>query len=285
MMTDAPAPFEFHPGVGHVPVLLSVPHAGRHYPASVLSAARVSTHALEALEDRHVDALIGPALEQAAGAIVAVVARAAIDLNRDEGDLDLTMVEGAFPRPTRPGARTRSGLGLLPRRLVQTGELWRRPAPAAAVIARIDMVHRPYHAAIADRLAALAAAEGAALLIDCHSMPPLGPRGAARIVFGTRGGSACDAAIIAAATAAARACGLPHAIDRPYAGGHIVERHGRPMDGMHALQVEIDRTLYLRPDMRTINAEGAARIAAFLARLTAETGHAARATAWPQAAE
>lgn len=285
MMTDAPAPFEFREGTGHLPVLLSVPHAGRHYPADVLQAARVSRNALETLEDRHVDALIGPALKEAAGAIVAVVARAAIDLNRDERDLDLTMIEGVFPRPTRPGARSRSGLGLLPRRLVQTGELWRRPAAAAAVVARIDTVHRPYHAVIAGRLDALAMAEGTALLLDCHSMPPLGPRGAARIVFGTRGGGACDPAIVTAAAAAARAYGLPHAVDRPYAGGHIVERHGRPAAGIHALQVEIDRTLYLRPDMRTIDPEGAARIAAFLARLTVGTGHALRGKAWPQAAE
>lgn len=223
------------------PVVVSVPHAGRDYPLTLRSALRVPAAALATLEDRHVDA-VALAARDGETAFVQRMPRAWIDLNRAEHDRDPRLDEGA--PGGHPSAKVRSGLGLVPRRTTQAGELWNRRLTGDEVDARILETHRPYHAALGAALAATRARFGVAVLLDVHSMPPI-VGGPARIVIGDRFGRAAASRFVARIEAEIAAAGFTHALNTPYAGGHILERHGRPGTGVHAIQLEIDRTLYL----------------------------------------
>lgn len=234
-----------------LPVLVSVPHAGRDYPAALLAAARLPRARIETIEDRHADRLIAGAVAAGARAIVATRARAWIDLNRSERELDPAMIEPS-PPPVHLGrsAKVDGGLGLLPRR-IGGAEIWRGRVPAAELARRVTLLHRPYHAAIAAELAAIRADHGFAVLIDCHSMPPLpGGRGAARVVIGDHHGRAMASRLVGRAYAVLMAAGLRPALNAPYSGGYTLERHGAPARGIHALQLEFDRALYLDAALR-----------------------------------
>lgn len=223
------------------PVILSVPHAGREYPTVLHDALRVPFIALMALEDRLVDQ-VALAARRVETTIVQRAARAWIDLNRAEHDRDPRLDDGALAGHL--SAKVRSGLGLVPRRTSGAGELWRRRLGADEVAARIAAAHRPYHAALSAALTAARARFGVAVLLDIHSMPPING-GRARIVIGDRFGRSAANRFIARIEAAVTAAGLEQALNAPYAGGHILERHGDPKRQIHAVQLEIDRSLYL----------------------------------------
>ena len=237
------------PRVAETPLVLAVPHAGRTYPPALFDSSAVPLAILEQLEDRYADLLIGKAIEMGAVAIVARVARAWIDLNRGEEDLDPMLRDppGSGPPLT---ARARSGLGLLPRR-VGRRDLWHTAPTAESAAQRIATIHRPYHAAIAEALEAASRRFGHAVLIDCHSMPTLTGMRPPRIVIGDAHGRAAGKGVGAEVARIARAQGLVTALNAPYAGAHSLARHGRPADNVHALQIEVDRALYLDRDMRT----------------------------------
>jgi N-formylglutamate amidohydrolase len=275
-MPDSPPPFRrLGPARPGSPVVLSVPHAGRAYSEGLLAAARVSRARLESLEDRLVDRLVWRAVEDGAVALIADSPRAEIDLNRDERELDPAMV---LPRPpadsTVESARTRGGLGLIPARIAGSGAIWRQRIAAAEVSRRIERIHRPYHRAIEAELKAARDRFGVAVLLDCHSMPPRGAEGGAPVVLGDLHGGSMAEALVAAAEAAARNSGFRVARNAPYAGGHITERHGRPEHGFHALQLELDRSLYLAPDLRTTG-PGFDRVARLIAAVAAALAAAA----------
>lgn len=224
------------------PVVLSVPHAGRDYPLALRSALRVPIEALVALEDRHVDRL-ALAARGTETMLVQRPARAWIDLNRAESERDPRVDEGADPRGNpAPSAKLRSGLGLVPHRIGRHGELWRRRFTDEEIAARIAADHRPYHQAVATALSAARARFGAAVLIDVHSMPPLAN---AALVFGDRYGRAARTRFVHRLEAEAEAAGLGYAVNAPYAGGHILDRHGEPARDIHGIQIEWSRALYL----------------------------------------
>ena len=275
-MPDFPPPFRrLGPARPGSPVVLSVPHAGRAYSDGLLAEARLSRARLESLEDRLVDRLVWRAVEDGAAALIADSPRAEIDLNRDERELDPAMV---LPRPpadsTLESPRTRGGLGLIPARIAGSGAIWRQRIAAAEVTRRIERIHRPYHQAIAAELNAARARFGVAILLDCHSMPPRGTGGDAPVVLGDRHGGSMAEALVAAAEGAARGAGFRVARNAPYAGGHITERHGRPQRGIHALQLELDRSLYLAPDLRTTG-PGFDRVSRLIAAIAAALAAAA----------
>ena len=231
-------------GVAATPVVISVPHAGRDYPAVLLDALRGPAATLAALEDRYIDA-VALAAQGEEAMLIQRRGRGWIDLNRDVAERDPAIDAGAAAiRPGAGSAKVLSGLGLVPRRTGRTGELWRRRFTADEVEARIASDHRPYHRALAAALAAARARFGTAVLLDLHSMPPLA-RGSARVVIGDRFGRSAAPRFVARARAAVAASGRASALNAPYAGGHIVERHGHPGEDIHAVQVEIDRSLYL----------------------------------------
>ena len=276
-----------------VPVLLAVPHAGRVYPAAFARIMRDQAAACIRLEDRFAD-LVAEAVARETGAslLVAHAPRAVIDLNRAPDDIDWDMVAGGPPeRRARnaAGRRARSGLGLVPRRLPGLGELWRHRMPSDELEARLERVHEPYHSALADGLEQLRDQWGVALLIDIHSMPPLGPKrgqdSAPDFVVGDRFGTSCDSALSAAALDHLSVAGRKVAHNRPYAGGYVLDRHGATGRGLHAIQVEVCRTTYLDAHMREPN-QGLAAVVQVLAGLVRRM--AEELAAWrslPQAAE
>ncbi|MBA3676441.1 MAG: N-formylglutamate amidohydrolase [Sphingosinicella sp.] len=256
-MPDSPAEPPFRrigPEAPASPVVLSVPHAGRHYSDALLRASRLPREKLEILEDRLVDRLIWRAVAAGASAIVASSPRAEIDLNRDEREIDpSTIIPPPSSRSVLQSPRTRGGLGLIPTRIAGAGSIWLHRIPQDEVRRRIEEVHRPYHAAIAEALELARTTFGVAILLDCHSMPTRDPEnsGEAALVFGDRHGTSISADLLDAALAASQAAGFTAACNSPYAGGHITSRHGDPATAVHGLQLEIDRALYLDGDLRS----------------------------------
>lgn len=263
------------------PVILSVPHAGRDYPLALRAALRVPLDALVALEDRHVDRL-AIAARSAETLLVQRPARAWIDLNRAESERDPRIDDGADRQAMQaPSAKLRSGLGLVPRRIGRYGDLWRRPFAGEAIAARITADHRPYHRALVTALAAARARFGAAVLIDVHSMPPLAN---AAIVFGDRYGRAAATRFVHRLEAEAEAAGLSYALNAPYAGGHILDRHGDPAHGIHAVQIEWNRAIYLDAALDQPG-PGLASAARTFRRMIAAVADEAASSALPLAAE
>jgi len=313
----APAWYLRCPQPSALPVLLAVPHAGRAYPDALLERMRNPGYAALRLEDRYVD-LLAEEVARITGAalLVAQAPRAMIDLNRDVHDVDWGMFGdglaaeapghdlGSYApelsgQPMPPSVRrAKSGLGLIPRRLPGMGELWKRRHAPDELAARIAGIHAPYHQQLAGQLAALRARWGAALLVDLHSMPPLGVAGGPpgpEFVLGDRFGASCDGGLVASAFAHYACQRRTVAHNRPYAGGYVLERHAAPHQGLHALQIEIDRSCYLDTrltepgagfaGMVRVLAELVTRLAAEVAALGAAQDDSPGHAHWAEAAE
>jgi N-formylglutamate amidohydrolase len=263
-----------------MPVLLSVSHAGRDYDDIILANAAQGRRALETLEDPLVDRLCWRAIGSGVGALIQNVPRAVIDCNRDEEEIDPAAIEGICPAPVGP--RARYGLGLVPSRTHRHGALWRRRIGRTELHRRINEVHRPYHELLAGTLETMAGRFGETALIDCHSMPSRA--GQAEMVIGDRHGSSAASWLTAEAARLTRGAGFKVALNDPYAGGAIVARHGRPAAGIHAIQLEIDRSTYLAGDGRTPGV-GFDRIAGFLESLAVGLGEALISRGIKEAAE
>jgi N-formylglutamate amidohydrolase len=278
IVTALPPPI-VHPLRGDLPVLLSIPHSGRDYPAWLLELSRHGAGSLQSLEDPFVDRLAWRALARGVGAVVAVAPRAAVDCNRAEDEVDPMLVH--MERRSRPSPRARGGLGIVPSRTAAHGQLWRRPMGQDELERRLDDAYRPYHRAIEEQLALIFDRFGCALLLDCHSMPP--SKNSAAVVFGDRFGRTAAPWLMAKAMAVTAATGLAAAANDPFAGGHIVDRHGRPQAGIHAIQVEIDRRFYLTPSGEP--GERFDDVAALIETLAVELGEEMLSRRLPAAAE
>lgn len=266
------------------PVILSVPHAGRDYPPALDEALRVPAAALHLLEDRFVD-MVARAARDRQPTLIQTVPRAWIDLNRSEQERDPKVDAGAdWTTQPRASAKLRSGLGLVPRRTGAAGDLWRRRFSGAEVEARIVADHRPYHAALAGLLEGARERFGVTVLLDLHSMPPLGAGEGARVVLGDRFGKAAGARFVARAEEEVRRCGVAVAINTPYAGAYILERHGAPARGIHAIQLELDRSLYLDAALDQPG-PGFGETAALVARVLSALADEALSAACQMAAE
>lgn len=228
-------------GDGASPVILSIPHSGREVSASLAGRAAGGRDALLALSDPHVDTLAASLIEAGHAAVIARTPRAAIDPNRRLDELD-PMVSDCAPPP--PGSKAAMGIGLVPSRGRGRQLLWKARPGTAEVERRIAQAWRPYHEALSTMIARTLARHGEAILLDLHSMPPP-RRGEARIVLGDRHGVTAAPWVLAALERAALDRDEPAIRNHPYAGGAIVASHGRPADGVHAVQIELDRSLYL----------------------------------------
>jgi N-formylglutamate amidohydrolase len=252
------------PKVPERPVIVSVPHAGRHYPSALLAAARVSRAVLERLEDRHADRLADAAVAQGFTVIVADMARAYIDLNRDESEWDAQMLSDAIPLGSVNG-RVRAGLGIVPNRLHPVGDLWRQRIGRDELERRLEAVHRPWHRSVAMLLEAARSRFGIALLIDLHSMPRQ-PGGTPQFVIGDRHGQTASSELVDRLLGIAEGHGLSIARNAPYAGAHGIARHGRRSSAIEALQLEFDRSLYIAGDGNT-DCANTASLAQLVARI------------------
>ena len=231
------------------PLLVSVPHAGRDYPPGFALLSRLPVARMKPLEDRFADLLADDAISAGHAALVARMPRAWIDLNRDEREFDPGLVSTNGKVVPLASAKVRGGLGIVPRRVTRGGDIWRGELSADAFEERLVHVHRPWHTTISAQLDALLGQFGIAILVDLHSMPPIssaqGGLAPPQVVIGDLFGRSARGQFSRLALAIAERHGFRVALNAPYAGGHILERHGRPGRGIHALQIEIDRSLYL----------------------------------------
>jgi N-formylglutamate amidohydrolase len=257
------------------------PHSGRDYAPEALARAQLPLSVLRQSEDAYVDQLLTSAPRHGAPLVEALFPRVFVDVNRAEWELDPDMFDPA-PVSTRPvSARAAAGLGVIPRSAADGRPLYAGRVALSEAEARLARCYRPYHAALGAQLAAAKAAFGEAYLIDCHSMPAASARGA-DIVLGDRYGASCSRAFMAAAEAEFRALGFTVVRNRPYAGGYTTENYGRPARGVHAIQIEINRALYLDERHVTPNAHMPA-LAAALSEWIELMGRQTRAE--PRAAE
>lgn len=253
-MERAPAPPPFvviEPSAPSAPVLFDSPHSGRAYPPDWRTAC--SRAELRRGEDACVDELLAGAPAHGVTLLLATSPRCYLDLNRDPDDLDPAMLDGPWPGGARPSEKSLRGLGLIRRYVVPGVAVVDGVIAVAEVQRRLDTIYAPYHAELARRLEAMRAAHGVAWLVDWHSMKSVGnamtPDGAGArrpdAVVGDLDGRSTGPALRKAVVEALRGAGLTVALNAPYRGGAILRRHARPEDGIHAVQVELNRGLYL----------------------------------------
>ncbi|UVO54623.1 N-formylglutamate amidohydrolase [Sphingomonas sp. SUN039] len=265
------------------PVVVTVTHAGRDYPEWVHDRLAVTVARALPLEDRLADLLVETAVAIGHRTLIARMPRLLIDLNRAETDFEARAVSGARDPVARPSHRARGGLGLVPERLGNV-RLWRTPLRAAELAERIVAVHRPWHSAVDSALAQARAAGDRAVLVDVHSMPSLAALGAAQVVIGDRHGASASPEVTERAASIFRDAGLRVAVNAPYAGAYMLERHGRPARGVSAIQIEIDRRLYLDPVLDGPGT-GLAAMQGLIAALADRLESPGDNAIWPLAAE
>ncbi|WP_319932997.1 N-formylglutamate amidohydrolase [Lichenihabitans sp. Uapishka_5] len=237
-------------------VVLSSPHSGDVYPRSFLASARLDAQALRRSEDAYVDRLFQGGVLHGAPLLRARFPRAFLDVNREPYELDPRMFDGRLPSfANTRSPRVAGGLGTIARVVGESQEIYARRLTVEEAIGRIDALYKPYHAQLRRLIEEAQHHFGAMLLIDCHSMPSSvvssGPVGThenrlrADVVLGDRYGTSCDRTVVDVAEAALRGFGYHVDRNRPYAGGFITEHYGHPATHRHALQIEINRHLYM----------------------------------------
>lgn len=242
-----------------VPFVFNSPHSGATYPKRFLDMARLDAHAIRRSEDCFVDDLFADVRTLGAPLLKANFPRAYLDVNREPWELDPRM----FASPLPPYANTRSarvagGLGTIPRLVGEGQEIYGSKLPLEEAIGRIERIYKPYHDQLRALIGATHKAFGVAVLIDCHSMPATIRLPETRIrpdfIIGDRFGMSCRSDLSETAIAHLASRGYMVAHNKPYAGGFITEHYGRPARGIHALQVEINRSLYMDEDKLMPNA-------------------------------
>ncbi|PSK88185.1 N-formylglutamate amidohydrolase [Limimaricola soesokkakensis] len=231
-------------------VVFASPHSGRDYPKSLLARTGLDARLIRSSEDAFVDQLFAAAPEHGAPLLAARVPRAWVDLNRAADELDPALVEGVVRRAHNP--RVASGLGVIPRVVAGGRAIYSGKIGLDEARERLDTGWIPYHAALQSLLAESLEQFGESILIDCHSMPHeaielAGTRGRPRphVVLGDRYGAAAAPRVMARIEAAFTAAGLRVARNTPFAGAYVTQTYGRPSRRQHAVQIEIDRSLYM----------------------------------------
>ena len=231
-------------------VVFASPHSGRDYSDAFLAQTVLDPVAVRSSEDAFVDDLLHCATDYGAPVLAARVPRAFVDLNRSPDELDPALIDGV--RRSGHNPRVASGLGVIPRVVANGRAIYSGRLTLTEAQARIDRYWRPYHAALQDQLNRARLDFGQAILVDCHSMPHEAMDGVARtaarrpqIVLGDRFGAAAGADVVDRIEAAFAAAGLTVTRNAPFAGAYIAQAYGRPSRGQHAVQIEIDRALYM----------------------------------------
>ncbi len=258
------------------PLIFCSPHSGRRYPPELMRMSRLDRHALRQSEDGYVDLLFAAAPQFGAPLLRALFPRAWVDVNRARDELDQRMF--ADPLPTHADTRStrvRAGLGVIPRIVADGQDIYDRKLKFFEARRRLSDCYDTYHRALSGLVLDATARFGCAILIDCHSMPSAGAlpfRDNERpldIVLGDRFGASCSGAITASAEATLAGLGYQVSRNAPYAGGHVATAYGRPLEGVHVLQIEINRALYL-DERRIARTDGFDRLRDNLKALMAE---------------
>jgi N-formylglutamate amidohydrolase len=232
------------------PFLFASPHSGRHYAPEFLTQAVLDRNAIRSSEDAFVDLLFDSAPKLGAPLLSARVPRAFIDLNRAADELDPGVIDGLHRVPHNP--RINSGLGVIPRVVAGGRAIYRGKLALSEAEARITRFWHPYHQTLAALIEETRTLFGRAVLIDCHSMPHEAIEAHSRpghsrpeIVLGDRYGVAAGREVMDRVEAAFAGAGLRVVRNAPFAGAYVSHAYGRPSRGVHVVQVEIDRSLYM----------------------------------------
>ena len=246
---DRPAFETIRPRRLMAPVVFNSAHSGRDYPERFLQMTRLDHLSIRQSEDAYVDELFARAPHLGAPLLRAHFPRAYLDVNREPWELDPTMfVEPLSERFNTNSPRVAAGLGTLARIVAENKPIYRERLTLDDARMRIEGIYQPYHATLQQLLTQAHSSYGVAVLIDCHSMPRLsraGDRAAPDIVLGDRYGTTCAPILVDLVEMVFSAAGLRVARNRPYAGGFATRTYGRPQHGVHALQIEISRHLYM----------------------------------------
>ncbi|WP_454851661.1 N-formylglutamate amidohydrolase [Rhizobium binxianense] len=249
-----------------IPFVYNSPHSGRIYPPEFIAQSRLEGIAIRRSEDHYVDELFGSAVELGAPLLLANFPRAYLDVNREPYELDPRMFDGLLPPYANINSlRVAGGLGTIPRIVAENMEIYARRLPVQEGLDRVEAVYKPYHAALRRLIARTHVQFGFGVLIDCHSMPGnvrvSGSNQRPDFIIGDRYGTSASAELSRAAVGILEEMGFTAIRNKPYAGGFITEHYGRPSRGLHALQIEVNRSLYIdeltlekRPDFLTVAA-------------------------------
>jgi N-formylglutamate deformylase len=238
-------------GSGTQPIVLASPHSGRAYPAAFVAASALDLAGLRRAEDAWVDELVAPAAANGYPLIAARWGRAFVDLNRSPAEIDVNLLsDPAAAGIVQATELVRSGLGVLPRIAGPGLPIYAARFPAQVALNRIRAVHAPYHHQLAALVDEAVHVHGRALLLDCHSMPPLPlpSRQRPHFVIGDAGGTTAPESLVRAVEAHFRRRGYRTARNTPYSGGYTTRFHAARSAGRYALQIEIDRSLYMDVD-------------------------------------
>jgi len=226
-------------------VIFASPHSGDIYPKGFVTRSKLNAHSLRRNEDAFIAELFTPAVAFGAPLIAAQFPRCFVDVNRAPDELPYEWnPEGKGTSP-----RAEAGLGVVPTMLSETTEIYKKPLSYRAVRERLTGLYHPYHDALQELITEASLGFGSVLLIDCHSMPGFAPMGSRRpdIILGDRFGVSCHPETIARVEQAFRTQGYNVTRNYPYAGGYVTQHYGKPRGGIEALQIEINRDLYLNP--------------------------------------
>lgn len=239
-----------HPESGPAPVLFCSPHSSASYPAAFLAASRLDPITLRKSEDMDVDILFQDVVALGGSLMVATFPRAFLDVNREPYELDAHMFDEKLPAfVNTQSLRVLSGLGTIPRTVGDGQDIYTKRLPLADAFLRIEQLYKPFHRGLERALLTMKRKHGSVILMDCHSMPSQAVQRMGQpqcdIVIGDRYGSSADSAIPDVIEHALRSAGYTVARNRPYAGGFITEHYGDPSNEIHAVQIEINRALYM----------------------------------------
>lgn len=235
------------------PLIFDSPHSGSIYPQDFLRQSRLSLPDIRHSEDAFVDELFSTAMSQGCPLVRANFPRAYVDVNREPYELDPDMFDSPLPGYANVRSiRVAGGLGTIARIVSETTEIYEGPIPVEDALRRIEYLYMPFHNTLRALMADTRADFGCAILIDCHSMPSTVKSGDLRVrpdfVVGDRYGTSCSRVLTDRTMKALSRMGYTVTRNKPYAGGFITENYGRPGRGLHAMQIEINRALYMNEE-------------------------------------
>jgi len=248
---DFSPPFEIiEPAHWRAPLIFNSPHSGRTYPKSFLRQSRLSLAQLRKSEDFLIDQLIEPLTAAGFGVVRVHFPRCYVDVNREPYELDPRMFHGRLPSFVNTHSmRVAGGLGTVARIAGDAQDIYARPFAASEALSRIETLYKPYHRALRRLINKVHQQFGRAMLIDCHSMPSrrLGPDSRPRpdFIIGDRYGNSCAGAMPSLIENMVGDFGYSCVRNKPYAGGFITEHYGNPLAGFHAIQIEMNRAIYM----------------------------------------
>jgi len=266
------SPFEIvQPARWRAPVIFNSPHSGAIYPRAFLEASRIDLAALRRSEDSFMDEMVQGLTADGFGVVQVHFPRSFVDVNREPYELDPRMFEGRLPSfANTRSMRVAGGLGTVPRVVGDGQEIYRERLAVEDALHRIERLYKPYHRALRRLIGQVHERFGAAVLVDCHSMPSVGlARDEQRrpdVVIGDRYGTSCPPQLTQAIEESFTAMGYSVGRNKPYAGGFITEHYGNPANGIHAVQIEINRAIYM-DERRRERGPGFAKVAADFASL------------------